>query len=43
MICQNVIQELAIDDEDVVQIVQVIQVLCHQVAQLPSVLMPEEI
>lgn len=43
VIGQNVIQELAVDDEDVVQVVQVIQVLRHQVTQLPPVLMPEEI
>lgn len=42
MIGQNVVQELAVDDEDVVQVVQVIQVFGYQVAQLPSVLMPGE-
>lgn len=39
VIGQDVVQELAVDDEDVVQVVQVVQVLRHQVAQLPSVLM----
>lgn len=43
MISQNIVQELAVDDEDVVQVVQMIQVLRHKVAQLPFVLMPEEI
>lgn len=39
MIGQNVVQELAVDDEDVVQVVKMIQVLCHKVTQLPPVLM----
>lgn len=41
VIGQDVVQELAVDDEDVVQVVQVVQVLRHRVAQLPSVLMSE--
>lgn len=32
VIGQHVVQELAVDDENVVQVVQVIQVLSHQVA-----------
>lgn len=28
---QNVVEEFTVDDEDVVQVVEVVQVLCHQV------------
>lgn len=38
---QDVVQEFTVDDEDVVQVVQVVQVLCNQVTQLPPVFMPE--
>lgn len=38
---QDVVQEFTVYDEDVVQVVQVVQVLCDQVTQLPPVLMPE--
>lgn len=41
VICQDVVQEFTVDDEDVVQVVEMIEVLCYQVTQLPSVLMPE--
>lgn len=37
---EHVIEKLAVDDEDVVQVVQVVQVLGNQVTQLPPVLMP---
>lgn len=35
---QDVVEEFTVDDEDVVQVVQVVEVLGHQVAELPSVL-----
>lgn len=38
---QDVVQEFTVYDEDVVQVVQVVQVLCNQVTQLPPVFMPE--
>lgn len=37
MVREHVIEELAVDDQDVVEIVQVVQVLSHQVTQLPPV------
>lgn len=37
---EHVVEKLAVDDEDVVQVVQVVQVLGNQVTQLPPVLMP---
>lgn len=40
MVRQDVVQEFTVYDEDVVQVVQVVQVLCNQVTQLPSVFMP---
>lgn len=40
MVRQHVVEELAVDDEDVVQVVQVVQVLGNQVAQFATVLVP---
>lgn len=31
VVSQNVIKEFTVDDEDVVQVVQVVEVLCYQV------------
>lgn len=36
---QDVVEEFTVYNEDVVQVVQVVQVLCNQVAQLPPVFM----
>lgn len=38
---EHVAEELAVDDEDVVEIMQVVQVLRHQVTQLAPVPVPE--
>ena len=40
MVCEHVVEELAVDDEDVIEIVQVVQVLSHQVAELPPIPVP---
>ena len=40
MIREHVVEELAVDDEDVVEIVQVVQVLSHQVTELPPIPVP---
>lgn len=40
MVRENVIEELAIDDQDVIKIVQVVQVLSHQVTQFSSIPVP---
>lgn len=37
---EHVIEELTVDDEDVIEIVQVVQVLGHQVAQFPPIPVP---
>lgn len=37
---EYVIEELAVDDQDVVEIVQVVQVLSHQVTQFPPIPVP---
>ena len=37
---KHFVEELAVYGEDVVQVMQVVQVLGNQVAQLPSVLVP---
>jgi hypothetical protein len=40
VVSEHVIEELALDDQDVIEIVQVIQMLSHQVAQLPPIPVP---
>lgn len=40
---EHVVEELAVDDEDVIQVVQVVQVLGDQVTQLPPILVPATI
>lgn len=40
MVGEHVVEELAVDDEDVIQVVQVVQVLGDQVTQLPPILVP---
>ena len=37
MVGQDFVEELTVDGEDVVEVVEVIQVLCHQITQPPSV------
>lgn len=40
MVCEHIIEELTVDDQDVIEIVQVVQVLSHQVTQFPPIPMP---
>lgn len=37
---EHVVEELAVNDQDVIEIVQVVQMLSHQVTQLPPIPMP---
>lgn len=37
---EHVVEELTVDDQDVIEIVQVVQVLGHQVTQLPPIPVP---
>lgn len=41
MVGEHVAEELAVDDEDVVEIMQVVQMLRHQVTQLAPVPVPK--
>lgn len=40
MVRKHVIEELTVDDQDVIKIVQVVQVLSHQVTQFSSITVP---
>lgn len=40
MVREHVIEELTVDDQDVIKIVQVVQVLSHQVTQFSSIPVP---
>lgn len=40
MVCEHVVEELTVDDQYVIEIVQVVQVLGHQVTQLPPIPVP---
>lgn len=41
VVCEHIIEELTVDDQDVIEIVQVVQVLSHQVTQFPPIPVPE--
>lgn len=40
MVREHIVEELTVDDQDVIEIMQVVQVLGHQVAQLPPIPVP---
>lgn len=40
MVGEHIIEELAIDDQNVIEIVQVVQVLSYQVTQFPPIPVP---
>lgn len=40
MVCEYIVEELTVDDQDVIEIVKVVQVLSHQVTQFPPIPVP---
>lgn len=40
VVCEHIVEELTVDDQDVIEIVQVVQVLSHQVTQFSPIPVP---